>query len=246
MLYCADCGKKLYYSTAHQLKENKGCFFCSTYRKNSDACSAHYIREKVVYDIVLENIRRVFLNVQLYEVPFIKKQTDYYNAEKQKELSSKRKELAQMQRRVDEIDKLILRIYEDNVSQKISDERFRIISNQYETEQSDLKSRIPELEQYLSEENDKTENLQQFIQKAKSMINPTELTPELLNEFIDKIVVSAPHYLDGKRYQLVDIHYKGVGIVNELTPEEAEACFQASLEDQRHRKELLLEKKKTA
>lgn len=246
LLFCADCGKKLYYSTAHQLKENKGCFVCSTYRKNSDACSAHYIREKVVYDLVLENIRRVFLNVQLYEVVFLKKQMDCYNAEKQKELSVKRKELAQMQKRVDEIDNLILRIYEDNVSQKISDERFSIISRQYETEQSELKARIPELEQFLSEETDKTVNLQQFTQKVKSIINPTELTPELLNEFIDKIVVSSPHYLDGKRYQLVDVYYKGVGIVNEMTPEEAEASFQASLADQRRRKELLAQQQKTA
>ena len=102
------------------------------------------------------------------------------------------------------------------------------------------------MEQFLSEETDKTVNLQQFTQKVKSIINPTELTPELLNEFIDKIVVSSPHYLDGKRYQLVDVYYKGVGIVNEMTPEEAEASFQASLADQRRRKELLAQQQKTA
>ena len=246
LLYCADCCKKLYYSTAHQLKENKGCFFCSTYRKNSDACSAHYIREKVVYDLVLENMRRVFLNVQLYEDDFVKKQIDCYTAEKRKELSAKRKELVQMQQRVGEIDSLILRSYEDNVNQKISDERFGIISRQYEAEQKGLKEKIPELEQYLSEETDQTDNLQQFVQKVKSILNPTELTQELLHEFIDRIVISAPHYLDGKRCQLVDVYYKGVGIVNELTPEEMEAGFQASLEEQKSRKEQLAQQQKTA
>lgn len=132
------------------------------------------------------------------------------------------------------------------MNQKISDERFGIISRQYEAEQNELKAKIPELEQYLSEETDKTDNLQQFIKKVKSILNPKELTPELLHEFIDRIVISAPHYLDGKRYQLVDVYYKGVGIVNELTPEEMEAGFQASLKEQKSRKERSAAKKKTA
>ena len=191
-------------------------------------------------------MRRVFLNVQLYEDDFVKKQMECYTAEKRKELSAKRKELVQMQQRVSEIDSLILRSYEDNVNQKISDERFGIISRQYEAEQNELKAKIPELEHYLSEETDKTDNLQQFIQKVKSILNPTELTPELLHEFIDRIVISAPHYLDGKRYQLVDVYYKGVGIVNELTPDEMEAGFQTSLKEQKRRKERLDNKKQTA
>ena len=191
-------------------------------------------------------MRRVFLNVQLYEDDFVKKQMECYTAEKRKELSAKRKELVQMQQRVSEIDSLILRSYEDNVNQKISDERFGIISRQYEAEQNELKAKIPELEHYLSEETDKTDNLQQFIQKVKSIFNPTELTPELLHEFIDRIVISAPHYLDGKRYQLVDVYYKGVGIVNELTPDEMEAGFQTSLKEQKRRKERLDNKKQTA
>ena len=235
LVYCADCGEKLYYSATNNYKENQAYFFCSSYRKNSDVCSAHYIREKVIYSLVLENMQRVFLNVQAYEKEFARKQMDCYTEEKRKELATKRRELNKIKKRISEIDDLILKIYEDNVSHKISDERFEVFSKRYETEQQELKAKIPELEAYLSAETDKTESLQKFIAKVKKVTSPTELTPELVNEFIEKIVVSSPHYLDGKRYQLIDIHYKGVGIINIQTPEEFEKGFQAKMKQRRQK-----------
>ena len=235
LVYCADCGEKLYYSATNNYKENQAYFFCSSYRKNSDVCSAHYIREKVIYSLVLENMQRVFLNVQVYEKEFARKQMNCYTEEKRKELSAKRRELNKINKRISEIDELILKIYEDNVSKKISDERFEMFNKRYEAEQQELKAKIPELEAYLSAETDKTESLQKFIARVKQVTNPTELTPELVNEFIDKIVVSAPRYLDGKRYQLIDIHYKGVGIINIQTPEEFEKGFQAKMKQRRQK-----------
>ena len=235
LVYCADCGEKLYYSATNNYKENQAYFFCSSYRKNSDVCSAHYIREKVIYSLVLENMQRVFLNVQAYEKEFARKQMDCYTEEKRKELATKRRELNKIKKRISEIDDLILKIYEDNVSHKISDERFEVFSKRYETEQQELKAKIPELEAYLSTETDKTDNLQKFIAKVKQVTSPTELTSELVNEFIDKIIVSAPRYLDGKRYQLIDIYYKGVGIINIQTPEEFEKGFQAKMKQRRQK-----------
>ena len=235
LVYCADCGEKLYYSATNNYKENQAYFFCSSYRKNSDVCSAHYIREKVIYSLVLENMQRVFLNVQAYEKEFARKQMDCYTEEKRKELVSKRRELNRIKKRVSEIDDLILKIYEDNVSKKISDERFEMFSKRYEAEQQELKAKIAELEAYLSTETDKTESLQKFIARVKQITSPKALTPELVNEFIDKIVVSAPRYLDGKRYQLIDIHYKGVGIINIQTPEEFEKGFQAKMKQRRQK-----------
>ena len=235
LVYCADCGEKLYYSATNNYKENQAYFFCSSYRKNSDVCSAHYIREKVIYSLVLENMQRVFLNVQAYEKEFARKQMDCYTEEKRKELATKRRELNKIKKRISEIDDLILKIYEDNVSHKISDERFEVFSKRYETEQQELKAKIPELEAYLSAETDKTESLQKFIARVKQITSPKALTPELVNEFIDKIVVSAPRYLDGKRYQLIDIHYKGVGIIKMQTPEEFEKGFQAKTKQRRQK-----------
>ena len=189
----------------------------------------------MIYSLVLENMQRVFLNVQVYEKEFARKQMDCYTDEKRKELAAKRRELNKIKKRIAEIDDLILKIYEDNVSQKISDERFEMFSKRYEAEQQELKEKIPELEVYLSTETDKTNNLQKFIAKVKQVTSPTELMPELVNEFIDKIVVSAPRYLDGKRYQLIDIHYKGVGIIKMQTPEEFEKGFRAKMKQCRQK-----------
>ena len=110
-----------------------------------------------------------------------------------------------------------------------------MFSKRYEAEQQELKAKIPELEAYLSAETDKTESLQKFIARVKQITNPKALTPELVNEFIDKIVVSAPRYLDNKRHQLIDIHYKGVGIINIQTPEEFEKGFQAKMKQRRQK-----------
>ena len=235
LVYCADCGEKLYYSATNNYKESQAYFFCSSYRKNSDVCSAHYIREKVIYSLVLENMQRVFLNVQVYEKEFARKQMNCYTEEKRKELAAKRRELNKIKKRIFEIDNLILKIYEDNVSKKISDERFEMFNKRYEAEQQELKAKTPELEAYLSAKTDKTESLQKFIARVKQITSPKTLTPELVNEFIDKIVVSAPRYLDSKRYQLIDIHYKGVGIINIQTPEEFEKGFQAKMKQRRQK-----------
>lgn len=117
LIYCADCGEKLYYCATNNYKENQAYFFCSSYRKNSDVCSAHYIREKIVYKLVLENMQRVFLNIQAYEKKFARKQMDCYTEEKRKELAIKRSELSKIKKCIDEIDNLILKIYEDNVNE---------------------------------------------------------------------------------------------------------------------------------
>ena len=161
----------------------------------------------------------------------------------QRELQSKQHELEKAKNRITEIDKLIQRLYEDNVSGKLNDERFNKLSDTYEDEQKALRENVTELEHYLSTEIDKTVSVQKFVQKVKKIMEPKELTSELVHEFIDKIVVHEARYLDNKRYQIVDIYYRGVGIFKEFTPEEMEEGLQESLREQRERKEKL---KKTA
>lgn len=229
LLYCADCGEKLYYSVTGSYKREQAYFFCSSYRKNSEVCSAHYIREKVVEQIVLESMQRILLNVQAFEKEFARKQMDCYTEDKKKQLAAKHRELSKAKKRIAEIDTLIQRIYEDNASGKLSDERYATLSLSYEEEQKTLKAAVPELQSFLETETDKTESLQRFIQKVKQITELKALTPELIHEFVDKIVVYAPRYLDGKRVQLLDIYYSGVGILHELTPEEMEEVFQQHL-----------------
>lgn len=233
LLYCADCGEKLYYSFSNNYKREQAYFFCSSYRKNSDVCSAHYIREKVVEQLVLESMQRIMLNVQVFEKEFARKQMACYTEDKKKQLAAKRRELEKAQKRIAEIDTLIQKIYEDNASGKLSDERYMTLSTSYEAEQQMLKAAVPEMQAYLETETDKTVNLQQFIRKVKKITELKVLTPELIHEFVEKIVVYAPKYLDGKRIQIVDIHYSGVGILNELTPEEMEESFQKSIAERK-------------
>ena len=236
LLYCADCGEKLYYSVTNNYKREQAYFFCSSYRKNSEVCSAHYIREKVVEQIVLESMQRILLNVQALEKEFARKQMDCYTEDKKKQLAAKHRELSKAKKRIAEIDTLIQKIYEDNASGKLSDERYATLSLSYEEEQKTLKAAVPELQSFLETETDKTESLQRFIQKVKQITELKVLTPELIHEFVDKIVVYAPRYPDGKRVQLLDIYYSGVGILHELTPEEMEEAFQHHLTERNKEK----------
>lgn len=226
LLYCADCGEKLYYSVTNNYKREQAYFFCSAYRKNSEVCSAHYIREKVVEQLVLESMQRVLWYVQSYEKLFAQRQLGDFGEKQKKELAEKRRELDKVKLRVREIDGIIQKLYEDNATGKISDERFATMSVSLENEQSELKDRIPALENELENAKIKTEGLQRFIDKAKRVTRPNTLTPELVHEFIEKIVVSAPEYKDGKCCQEVAIYYNGVGIVREPTAEEMEEYFQ--------------------
>lgn len=173
----------------------------------------------------MESMRRILLNVQAFEKEFARKQMECYSEDKKKELAQKRRELNKAKKRIAEIDSLIQKIYEDNAIGKISDERYVTLSMSYEEEQQRLKADIPEMESYLETETDKTESLQKFIDKVKKITELKELTPELIHEFIDRIIVYAPRYLDGKRVQLMDIYYNGVGILRELSPEEMENAF---------------------
>ena len=240
LVFCEDCGQKMYYQSGKKDRRVPPHFMCSSYSKNPDTCTSHYIGERTLTNLVLESMRRVFLNIQAFEKEFVRKQVESYDSDKKKELTAKRRELEKAKKRIAEIDKLIQRIYEDNVIGKLSDERFATLSNTYETEQKELKEKLPEMESYLEAETDKTVNLQKFVQKVKAITEPTELTGELVHEFIDKIVVSAARYLDGKRYQIIDIYYNGVGIIKPLNPEDMEAGFQ------RHMAEMQQKQKKTA
>ena len=146
LLYCADCGEKLYYSVTNNYKREQAYFFCSSYRKNSEVCSAHYIREKVIERLVLESMQRVMWYVQTYEKLFAQRQMEDFGEKKKKELAEKRRELDKAKHRITEIDGIIQKLYEDNATGRISDERFATMSMSLENEQSGLKDSIPEMD----------------------------------------------------------------------------------------------------
>lgn len=237
LLYCGDCGEKLYYSVTNNYSREQAYFFCSNYRKNTANCTAHYIREKVVYALVLESLRRVLFYVQAFEKLFVKEQLEKSSKEQKKELAKKKRELSKSEKRIAELDVLFQRIYEDNVSGKLTDERFATMSANYEAEQKSLKETLSQLKADVEAQNDKTENVSAFIQKVKRYTEIKELTPAIVNEFIDHIIVSKKQVINGKTVYPIDIYYNGVGIITAPSAEEYEAMLQERLKQKRSSKE---------
>lgn len=235
LLYCADCGSKLGYSATNNYKREQAYFFCSGYRKNTDLCSAHYIREKVVAQLVLEGLQRLLWYVQVYEERFAQEQMERFGLQEKRELTAKRRELDKAKQRVSEIDQLIQKSYEDMSKGLLSEERFATLSLSLEAEQKQLKMAIPAMEASLDATTDKAVDLQRFIERARQVTRLTELTPEIVHEFIEKIVVSKPDKVDGKRHQRVDIHYNTIGLWCAPSPAEMEKLFQEHLAGQ-HKK----------
>ena len=237
LLYCADCGEKLYYSVTNNYSREQAYFFCSNYRKSTANCTAHYIREKVVYALVLESLRRVLFYVQAFEKQFVQEQLDKSSEEQRKELAKKRRELAISEKRIDELDILFQRIYEDNVSGKLSDERFATMSANYEAEQKALKESLVQLKADIEMQNDKTTNVSEFVEKVRRYTEIRELTPAIVNEFIDYIMVSKKQMIDGKTIYPIDIYYSGIGIIDAPSAEEYEDMFQERLKQKHSDKE---------
>ncbi|MBQ7202892.1 MAG: recombinase family protein [Eubacterium sp.] len=212
-VFCADCGAKMYYCSYKSYKKENANYTCSAHTKNSDVCSLHYIREKVIYALVLEDMRRVFDLVTCREKEFAKMKISDSEKNRKKELAAKRRHLDKVKKRISEIDNLILKLYEDNASGKITDERYAAMANSLETEQSELKDSVPVLEEEVNTEKDRLLSVVKFIERVKRITRPRQLSAELVNEFIEKITVSQAYYVDGKRYQNIDIYYNDVGII---------------------------------
>ena len=236
LLYCADCGSKLGYSATNNYKREQAFFFCSAYRGNSDVCSAHFIREKVVEELVLEGLQRLLWYIQVYEKWFAQEQMERFGLQEKKALTAKRRELDKAKVRVVEIDQLIQKSYEDMSKGLLSEERFATLTVSLETEQKQLKAAIPEMEANLDATTDKAADLQRFIERARQVTRLTKLKPEIVHEFIDKIVVSQPVKVDGKRHQKVDIHYNTIGLWVATEPETLEREYLAYYNSMQKRK----------
>ena len=134
ILYCADCGEKLYYSCTNNYKREQAYFFCSNYRKNTENCTIHYIRENVLERLVLEGLQRLLWYVQIFEKRFAQEQAEQLGLQQRKDLSAKLLELEKGKQRVIKIDQLIQKSYEDLSRGLLSEERFAALSLSLENE----------------------------------------------------------------------------------------------------------------
>ena len=230
-LFCKDCGSKLYYCTSRSYTENKHFYRCSKYKNTSSkSCTSHTIREHILKELVLENIKQVLSYIRSYEDLFIKQKLETSLEEQKKIDSINKKLLSQYEKRIKDIDNLIQHIYEDNISGKITDERFTILSLNYEKEQKELKSKVKELANKLDTTKQQELDLASFVSKIKQYTEISELMPEIINELIDKIYVYQSKKVNGKPTQQIDIYYNGIGIINiPLNEYELENAFQKSI-----------------
>ena len=208
MVYCADCGKKMYLCRSKRLNSDQEHLKCSTYSADKDDCSAHFIRTVVLEEIVLSELRKMTTFVRENEADFLQSAYECSQKQQSAELKAAKKRFAQSEKRVAELDKLFTRLYEDNVSGKISDERFEMMSKNYEAEQKELRQIIPELSQFIEASEQKNADTAQFIGIVRKYFEIPKLTPEIMHEFIEKIVVHAPDKSSGHRTQQIDIHFR--------------------------------------
>ena len=212
--YCAECGQKLYYCTSKYFESRQDHFVCSTSRKKgTDVCNSHFIRAIVLEKGVLAHLRYVISFIANYENQFREIIGTKKKADVQKELTAKKRQIAKYEKRILELDGLFKHIYENNVKGKLSDSRFEMLSADYEKEQAELTETVKNLSADIEQTEEQTDNVERFIAKVHKYFDLQELTPTTLNDLVKRVEVHTAETIDGKRTQLIDIHYDLVGLL---------------------------------
>lgn len=212
LVRCADCGEKLYYCTCNTYKDDsQDHFVCSNYKSNTGSCKIHYIREVTLYKRVLECIQRTLTYVRLFRDDFIQEMLAQDEASRKAELAQKRKALSGAQKRMEELDKIIQRLYEDSVLGKLSDTRFQKLSAQYETEQEEIQQLAIVLAREIENETGQIADVGRFLQLADKYSDLQELDAATVNELIEKIVIHSPEKIGGKKHVTIEVYFAYVG-----------------------------------
>ena len=222
LVYCADCGEKLYYGATNNYRTEGAFFDCSLHWKHKDKCGTHYIRETVLSHIVLKHIQAVTGYILRHEAHFRTVMEEQLRLESSEQIRIRRKRLERNENRIAELKRLFIRIYEDNASGRLSDDRFDMLSLTYETEQKQLENECVTLRQEIEVQERQNENVEKFIQTAHKYVGIDELDGYALRELVSAIYVDAPDKSSGKRVQHIHIKYDGLGFIplNELMKEE--------------------------
>lgn len=214
LVFCADCGSNMVLHRAHTMSASYNHFTCRTYKKDGEACTGHYIRECVLDEIVLEDLRRATSAAREHPEKFAAYIGSKQSAELQREIRRQEKELAAMRKRKAELDVIFKKLYEDNVLGSITTEQFQMLSGSYTEEQNRITAGIPQKENEIQRLRETVSGTDSFLDKAKRYTDITELTPELLRLFIEKIVVHEKEVKWSKHApQTVEIYYNGIGYV---------------------------------
>ena len=213
LLVCADCGSNLHFHFNQGNPEIK-YFNCSNYKGNRGTCtSTHYVRVDFLEEVVLGEIRRLTKFASLYEDEFVKAVIGHSQQAEQTDRKLKEKELRTLLARDEELDGLFERIYEDNVSGKLSEDRFAKMSRRYEDEQKELAEKIKKLRSEIEKQSSRSMTTDMFIGLVRKYTRARKLTPRMLNELVEKIEVFNAEKIDGVWEQRLRIHYNCVGTI---------------------------------
>ena len=232
LVFCADCGSNMVLHRAHTMSASYNHFTCRTYKKDGEACTGHYIRECVLDEIVLEDLRRVTSAAREHPEKFAAYIGSKQSAELQREIRRQEKELAAMRKRKAELDVIFKKLYEDNVLGSITTEQFQMLSGSYTEEQNRITAGIPQKENEIQRLRETVSGTDSFLDRAKRYTDITELTPELLRLFIEKIVVHEKEVKWSKHApQTVEIYYNGIGYVGSGQQDTEEALEAPQTQD---------------
>ena len=250
LVYCADCGKRLSYSSPQSQHRPDGktydadsSFRCPTYKSMYGECTMHYIKSSTLDKLVDEAVRKIARYVLKNEQAFLEQVRVLTSADQKQTQSEDKKELVNIKKRIAELDNYIKRLYEGNASGKIPDRQFEKLMAQYDSEQQELEERVKEIEVSIHEIQQESENGQQFVRLVQKYRDLTEIDQTALNEFIDKVVVhEATGGRTADRSQQIDIYFNFIGqfmvedTEEELLMQEQEAQRLADLKE-RERKD---------
>lgn len=211
LLFCADCGHVMNLNRSKSWKKRCENYTCGAYKGYKHPCTAHYIRVEALEQIVLENLREVISFARDYEDEFVQRAIDNQMAARLKDLAQSKRILEQNTRRIAEIDAIIKRLYEDNIIGKLTDERFNKMTADYEREQDALEKSRQEMQTVIDNCEAQKVNIDSFLKLVHKYTVPDKLFPELLNAFVEKIMVHEADKSSGHRVQQIDIHYNFIG-----------------------------------
>ena len=211
VLYCPDCGRRMSQSRARGLSPKLDYFICSSYRKTRGSCQRHSIRNTVIEQILLEEIRSITAYAREHEREFVELVTKKSQMTIEKRIKEAERELEQAKDRTNKLDRIIQKLYEDNVIGKISDERFLKMSKSYEEEQDEIKIRISELREVIRQETESTRGVDGFLSQVRKYTEITELNAEIIREFVEKIYVHNKEIIDGIESQKITIIWNCIG-----------------------------------
>ena len=214
LLYCADCKSKLYFCAAKSIKPEQEFHRCSAYKENRGSCSIHFIREVVLREAILELVKRVALFIQQYEAVFLYMYAKKHNITKEVNSRNMKATIERNKRRIKELDKLIERIYEDNVLGKIPDARFSKMMASYEAEQNQLVTETSKTEESLKTMEQDKVDLRAFLETIRQCTDIKELTPAIVNRLIRRIEVHNSEKVDGRKQVRLDVYFTAVGLID--------------------------------